>query len=1091
MALPSHRIAALTVWLWLLACTTLLPLHALANPAQHNAARAQSAAHPRIDARLFADIGLPLSVAVSNAAGLGRMLRHDAEGNTRVTLRLQPGAPASMLATLAAHGFKPVSVHLRQGLVEGWMPPTRILELESVPSVYFVGPSDVMQPRVGSVGSQGVSLLHADTLQAMDATGGGVTVGVISIGDNAYTLSQNSGDLPGTITNLPAAFNCTREYGASNCSEGTAMMEIVHDMAPAAGLAFCPADSSTQLLDCINTLATGYGAKVIVDDLGSPTEPMFEDGPVATTVNTVVSSQSVLYATAAGNSHGCFYEANYTPLANTGAGSVYDSYHDFGAAAGVASSPDDTVQLSANGEIQVTLQWNDPFNSPTDDYDLFLENSAGKVLASSTNVQNGGNGQEALEQLDYVAGANPLAVQIVIAHKSGSSANNLKMLLSDGGSTCAGLTASAPIQFVTPSQGDIMGHAAAAGALTVGAIDASSSADPDTNLIEPYSSTGPVRIDFPQLVMRAKPDISGVDDVSISGAGNFVVGYGNCGSAACFSGTSAAAPHIAGILAILAANFHGNYEQALLGTATNSASLGLNQPAIFGAGLANAYAAAALLNQPPTASIITPSGSITVPAGTATPFQGSCNDPENLPPDSLSWSFGGGSGLANAAALNPGSRAFATPGAYQVSFSCADSFNVSSNTATVAVTVTPSVVATIATPAATLNLNQGQQGSFVGNCADTISASSTYSWNFGSGSGIAASTLLAPGAVTFPNAGSFIVTFTCKDSGGASSSASVTVNVSTTVLATITSPSGSVSVAAGAPLSFAGNCSDVLNPPPGYAWTFGNGSGVAPASTLNPGAETFSTPGNYSVSFVCTDSSGVSSTASVNVTVTPSIVAAITSPASSVTLQQGQQAGFDASCADTINPSPTYSWNFGNSGVAASTALNPGTVSFPNAGSFTVTFTCTDSGGSSKSASVTVNVSATVVAAITSPTGSLISLTAGQQASFAATCSDLLHPSPSYAWNFGSGSGASPATVLDPGPETFTTAGSYIVKFTCTDSSGLSGSADILVNVAAPTVAGSSGSSGGGSHGGAPDALLLLGLAGLLGLRARRQHRAG
>ena len=76
-------------------------------------------------------------------------------------------------------------------------------------------------------------------------------------------------------------------------------------------------------------------------------------------------------------------------------------------------------------------------------------------------------------------------------------------------------------------------------AIAVGAIDAS---DPGNDDIEPFSSQGPVTISYPSPVSRSKPDLCGIDGVTVTGAGGFPVP---------FYGTSAAAPHIAAIAAQL------------------------------------------------------------------------------------------------------------------------------------------------------------------------------------------------------------------------------------------------------------------------------------------------------------------------------------------------------------------------------------------------------------------------------------------------------------------------------------------------------------------------------------------------------------
>jgi subtilisin family serine protease len=71
------------------------------------------------------------------------------------------------------------------------------------------------------------------------------------------------------------------------------------------------------------------------------------------------------------------------------------------------------------------------------------------------------------------------------------------------------------------------------GVISVGAINAS---DPGTDTIASYSSRGPTGDG------RIKPDITAIDGVNVTGAGGFPDP---------FFGTSAAAPHVAGLAALL------------------------------------------------------------------------------------------------------------------------------------------------------------------------------------------------------------------------------------------------------------------------------------------------------------------------------------------------------------------------------------------------------------------------------------------------------------------------------------------------------------------------------------------------------------
>jgi hypothetical protein len=93
----------------------------------------------------------------------------------------------------------------------------------------------------------------------------------------------------------------------------------------------------------------------------------------------------------------------------------------------------------------------------------------------------------------------------------------------------------------------------------------------------------------------------------------------------------------------------------------------------------------------------------------------------------------------------------------------------------------------------------------------------------------------------------------------------------------------------------------------------------------------------------------------------PNVNGTITLPAQNVTITQGQSVVFNGSTSGAFYTPPlSYLWNFGASGVANSTALNPGSVTFVNAGVFTVTFTASDSSGvtdpTPDTRTITVNV---------------------------------------------------------------------------------------------------------------------------------------
>jgi hypothetical protein len=123
-------------------------------------------------------------------------------------------------------------------------------------------------------------------------SGAGVTIGVISDGVNSLATSQGTGDL-GTVNVLPGQ--------AGNGDEGTAMLEIVHDLAPNASLYFATAIGGPAVFaQNIRNLAAA-GCNVIVDDVSYSNESPFQDGQVGTSPsNGGIIAQAVKDVAAAG-----------------------------------------------------------------------------------------------------------------------------------------------------------------------------------------------------------------------------------------------------------------------------------------------------------------------------------------------------------------------------------------------------------------------------------------------------------------------------------------------------------------------------------------------------------------------------------------------------------------------------------------------------------------------------------------------------------------------------------------------------------------------------------------------------------------------
>jgi subtilisin family serine protease len=400
-----------------------------------------------------------------------------------------------------------------RGRVRGNIDAAALDRLAEFSWVQAVRPIDRAVARVGSVTTEGDAAARADLVRAQGLDGSGVVVGVISDGIDHVGSAQQSGDL--SAVTVPSG-GCQRGSG----DEGTALLEIVHDVAPGAQLLFAGPADSLEMVQAVQCL-TAAGADVIVDDLGFFGEPYFQDGPVAEAVRTAVQA-GVSYHSSAGNEAREHLEQDFVATPNS-------TLHDF---AGGAGDNTDTVVVPPGGTLTCFLQWNDPFGASANDYDLFLLDQNLRLVTQSTDPQNGA--QDPIEAVSVFNQSNSAAIANIVIDRFGQSQPRRLELFCLGASSMEHGNAA----------GSIFGHAALNEVVSVGAID---TADPGLDQVESFSSHGPARIDFPVREDRAKPDLAGFDGVSISNAGGFPA----CPPFCAFFGTSAAAPHSAGVAALL------------------------------------------------------------------------------------------------------------------------------------------------------------------------------------------------------------------------------------------------------------------------------------------------------------------------------------------------------------------------------------------------------------------------------------------------------------------------------------------------------------------------------------------------------------
>lgn len=515
-----------------------------------------------------------------------------------VDVRFDAGA-AARIDALRAAGAEIAAVSPLYQTVTAAVAPAALHEVAAVSGVGSV--TAVPAPIVfageecegGSVISEGVAQLRAKAARETFALDGeGVTVGVLSDSYDKATKAVSGGpvethakedvesaDLPGPANPCldqkpPVAVR--REFSSKKGSEeafdeGRAMLQIVHDMAPAAKLAFASAYfGEVAFAESIEDLARpllfgGAGAKVVVDDIGYLEEPFFQDGPIAAAVNKV-TAEGVTYLSAAGNDNLVdaagrdiasweapgFRDAGSCPGPVAALGSEWNGTHCMDFAPGpVAVDTTFGITVDANRTLLLSLQWAEPWFGVGTDLDAFLLNGSGSQVLAAETADNVSATKKPVELLTWKnESTSPRTVQLAINRFSGGNPR-LKFVLLENGS---GVSA---VEYPSSSGGDVVGptvfgHAGAAGAIAAGAVRFSDSTKP-----ERYSSRGPVTHYFGEVSGTSpapplgaaqvipKPDLVATD----CGATTFFASKE--GTAWRFCGTSAAAPHAAGAAALM------------------------------------------------------------------------------------------------------------------------------------------------------------------------------------------------------------------------------------------------------------------------------------------------------------------------------------------------------------------------------------------------------------------------------------------------------------------------------------------------------------------------------------------------------------
>ena len=825
-----------------------------------------------------------------------------------VTVVLEPRAGTSATSTVAALsslGVSQAAIDASSSLVKVTVSVTDLSSLASqLGTVSFVRAPYVPFP-LGTP-TEGTALIGADAFHSAGITGSGVKIAVIDLGFVGLTQAQARGDLPVSLVQ-----NDLTGTGIMNgYSHGTAVAEVIHDIAPDAELHLIKIADEIDLDQAV-TYCLSNGIDIINHSLGWYNTNFYDGTGTIPTIARRATTGGILWVNAAGNEAQSHWE-----------GSFVDGNSD--------GWLDTTITLQANAGSQIILYltW-DEWSGASTDFDLYLYDSGGGVVASSTKYQTGV--EEPTESIQLAAPASgTYTVRI-----QGPGAGSLELY--SVSQTLAPAVASS----------SILAPANAAEVVAVGAIDQASYT---TGPLEPYSSQGPTNDG------RTKPDLVAPDNVT-TGTSPYTT----------FPGTSGAAPHASGAAALLLSQQPSLSEPALR-------SLLLSQTIPMGS--ANQYGNGRLSLQAPAPANLPPVASFTFspsPAGVGTivTFDASASADSDGVIVGYQWDLDG-NGTIDATGVTT-SYVYSTPATYQVQLTVTDDDGATgSQTRAVSVVATANQSPNASFSASPNPAQPNQWISFDGSASsDPDGTIVSYAWTFGDGDTATGSTSFN----SYTTAGTYTAQLVVTDDDGATGVASQQIVVQAAAAPDLTVTS----------LTFAPS-----NPTIGQSVTFAftvQNIGTASAGSFRLGLQGSS---SSNATYVSSLSAGASRTLSLalplasssetftvtaddlgqvsesnetnntrSVVVTGSTPAPVAEAGGPYTGTAGQPISFNGSAS--TGSITSYVWTFGDGGSAS--GATP-THTYTSAGSYTAVLTVMGPGGqSSDSAFVTVGQPAPALSA--------------------------------------------------------------------------------------------------------------------------------
>jgi subtilisin family serine protease len=377
-------------------------------------------------------------------------------------------------------------------------------EIEGIQSIHLPN-----RPAIAEVTSEGVSLTGADTYQANGLNGQGVKVAVIDLGFEGLSAAITAGEFGNPSVIDPS---CTMDFTGSGLetttNHGTAVAEIVHDMAPKATLCLMKIGDEVDFENAVDAVIAAR-VHIVNQSLSWFNQGFYDGTGLVPEIAATARDKGIFWVNAAGNYALRHWEGAFSDTDS-------DNFLEFAA----SDECNSLGTVSAGEKIRILMTW-DAWPADPQDYDLFLLDSTLNIVASSTNDQRSGTLFPPIEEINFIAPQTDTYCFIVFKLDA---------------------PASPPLEIFVPThdlerstpESSLAEPANNPKVFAVAAIDRANWA---IGPQQPFSSQGPTN-NSKFATSFIKPDLAGPDNVSSFTLGSFI-------------GTSAAAPHVAGCAALI------------------------------------------------------------------------------------------------------------------------------------------------------------------------------------------------------------------------------------------------------------------------------------------------------------------------------------------------------------------------------------------------------------------------------------------------------------------------------------------------------------------------------------------------------------